>query len=251
MLAARARPARRSCAAATPADGAAIVEVKGLVHEQLRHCGPNTREPWMLRRLARRRGPLRLPRRRRVPELPVGRRHGGDRGRGAHRGARPRRPARSGRSWPRTPAWPAGSAPASAPDDPVTWLTRDPAATTSQAEPGCCGSSTPRRPSPRAATRPPPAFGPARSRRRRPARQLRPLGAGGVRRRGQPDPAGRRGARHQRGRAQLGPRGFAALYAGDPGRRTAPGWRGRPAGSAADDAVRLGVPRPAFMVDNF
>jgi Acetyltransferase (GNAT) domain/Sterol carrier protein domain len=33
---------------ATPADGAAIVEVEGLVHEQLRHCGPDTREPWML-----------------------------------------------------------------------------------------------------------------------------------------------------------------------------------------------------------
>jgi hypothetical protein len=32
---------------ATPADGAAIVEVEGLVHEQLRHCGPDTREPWM------------------------------------------------------------------------------------------------------------------------------------------------------------------------------------------------------------
>jgi predicted acetyltransferase len=34
---------------ATPADGAAIVEVKGLVHERLLHCGPNTREPWILR----------------------------------------------------------------------------------------------------------------------------------------------------------------------------------------------------------
>ena len=33
---------------ATPADGAAIVKVKGLVHECLLHCGPNTREPWML-----------------------------------------------------------------------------------------------------------------------------------------------------------------------------------------------------------
>jgi predicted acetyltransferase len=33
---------------ATPADGAAIVEVKGLVHERLRHCGPNTREPWIV-----------------------------------------------------------------------------------------------------------------------------------------------------------------------------------------------------------
>jgi GNAT superfamily N-acetyltransferase len=32
---------------ATPADGAAIVEVEGLVHQQLRHCGPGTREPWM------------------------------------------------------------------------------------------------------------------------------------------------------------------------------------------------------------
>jgi predicted acetyltransferase len=30
---------------ATPADAAAIVEVKGLVHERLLHCGPNTREP--------------------------------------------------------------------------------------------------------------------------------------------------------------------------------------------------------------
>ena len=34
---------------ATPDDGAAIVAVKGLVHEALRHCGPNTREPWELR----------------------------------------------------------------------------------------------------------------------------------------------------------------------------------------------------------
>ena len=33
---------------ATPADGAAIVEVEGLVHEQLRSCGPDTREPWMV-----------------------------------------------------------------------------------------------------------------------------------------------------------------------------------------------------------
>jgi predicted acetyltransferase len=38
-------PVRR----ATPDDGAAIVEVKSLVHAQLRHCGPNTREPWELR----------------------------------------------------------------------------------------------------------------------------------------------------------------------------------------------------------
>jgi len=34
---------------ATPDDGAAIVAVKGLVHATLRHCGPNTREPWELR----------------------------------------------------------------------------------------------------------------------------------------------------------------------------------------------------------
>jgi predicted acetyltransferase len=31
---------------ATPADAAAIVAVKGLVHEGLMQCGPNTREPW-------------------------------------------------------------------------------------------------------------------------------------------------------------------------------------------------------------
>jgi predicted acetyltransferase len=34
---------------ASPADAAAIVDVKGLAHERLRHCGPNTREPWVLR----------------------------------------------------------------------------------------------------------------------------------------------------------------------------------------------------------
>lgn len=34
---------------ATPADGAAIVGVKGLVHQELRHCGPNTRDPAELR----------------------------------------------------------------------------------------------------------------------------------------------------------------------------------------------------------
>src|SRR5215470_8120843 len=34
---------------ATPDDGAAIVAVKSLVHDTLRHCGPNTREPWELR----------------------------------------------------------------------------------------------------------------------------------------------------------------------------------------------------------
>jgi predicted acetyltransferase len=33
---------------ATPADAAAIVEIEGLVHGQLLHCGPDTREPWML-----------------------------------------------------------------------------------------------------------------------------------------------------------------------------------------------------------
>ncbi len=34
---------------ATPDDAAAIVRMKSLVHERLRHCGPNTREPWELR----------------------------------------------------------------------------------------------------------------------------------------------------------------------------------------------------------
>ncbi len=33
---------------ATPDDGEAIVAVKSLVHSRLRHCGPNTREPWEL-----------------------------------------------------------------------------------------------------------------------------------------------------------------------------------------------------------
>jgi hypothetical protein len=34
---------------ATPADAAAIVEVQGMVHGQLLHRGPNTRDPWELR----------------------------------------------------------------------------------------------------------------------------------------------------------------------------------------------------------
>jgi predicted acetyltransferase len=34
---------------ATPEDAAAIVEVAGLVHASLQHCGPNTREPWECR----------------------------------------------------------------------------------------------------------------------------------------------------------------------------------------------------------
>src|ERR1700753_1473577 len=34
---------------ATPDDGELIVAVKGALHEQLRDCGPNTREPWQLR----------------------------------------------------------------------------------------------------------------------------------------------------------------------------------------------------------
>src|SRR5215469_18978442 len=34
---------------ATPDDSAAVVAVTGLVHARLRHCGPNTREPWELR----------------------------------------------------------------------------------------------------------------------------------------------------------------------------------------------------------
>jgi predicted acetyltransferase len=48
-------PADEAAAAApklrrvTPADGEAIVEVKGRVHAQLRDCGPNTREPAALR----------------------------------------------------------------------------------------------------------------------------------------------------------------------------------------------------------
>jgi predicted acetyltransferase len=34
---------------ATPADAAAIVDIQGMVHERLLHCGPNTREPWIVR----------------------------------------------------------------------------------------------------------------------------------------------------------------------------------------------------------
>ena len=34
---------------ATPDDASAIIDVLGLVHASLRHCGPNTREPWECR----------------------------------------------------------------------------------------------------------------------------------------------------------------------------------------------------------
>jgi predicted acetyltransferase len=45
-----ARPLAPALRRATPDDGPAIVAVKGLVHARLRHSGPNTREPWELRR---------------------------------------------------------------------------------------------------------------------------------------------------------------------------------------------------------
>jgi predicted acetyltransferase len=34
---------------ATPDDASAVIDVTGLVHASLRHCGPNTREPWECR----------------------------------------------------------------------------------------------------------------------------------------------------------------------------------------------------------
>jgi len=42
-------PAAAGLRRATPDDGELIVAIKGRLHEQLRDCGPNTREPWQLR----------------------------------------------------------------------------------------------------------------------------------------------------------------------------------------------------------
>ena len=114
----------RRCAAASPADAEAIVEVKGLVHERLRHCGPNTREPgcfaagWTTRITS--------------PTWPT-------MASSATAGLttwtnctsrswsppRRRRPARSGGSWPRTRTWSTRVRACLGPDDPVSWLTRD------------------------------------------------------------------------------------------------------------------------------
>ena len=98
---------------ATPADGAAIVEVKGLVHEQLRHCGPNTREPWMVADWLDDEDHFAYLADDGFLSYRWADEQGRDRGRRAHRRLAPRRPGRSGRSWPRTPPWPAGSGPAS------------------------------------------------------------------------------------------------------------------------------------------
>ena len=145
----------------------------------------------------------------------------------------PRRLARSGRSWPRTPTMASRIRACLAPDDPVTWLTRDPAAELRQADTWMlrlvdAPAAIAARGYPAAAT----VSVAARYRRRRPARQLRPLGAGGVRRRGQPAAASGdtpdRGAERRPGGAQprrprlRGPlRRRPAPYAaaGRPGRR--------------------------------
>ncbi len=175
---------------ATPADGAAIVAVQGLVHERLLHCGPSTREPSDLRdwlddedhftyladdgflsyrwsadrdgdrgRGTRRRLGGHGPRVLADPRLV---RHDGQPGAGLPGPGRPGdlADARSGRY-----------------DRPARNL--DAAA---RRRPGC--DRRPRLPGRRE------RLGPPRSHRPGPARELRPLGAGGVRRRGKPDAPG-------------------------------------------------------------
>ena len=188
---------------ATPADAAAIVEIEGMAHEQLLHCGPNTREPWMLHdwlddedhfAYLADDGFLSYRWSADMEEIEVGELVAAS--------------AATARAF-----WQILGSHAAmtsriraclAPDDPVIWLIRDPAAELRLAIPGCSGWSTPRRPSPRAATRQRPPCRSARHRRPRPARQRRPLGAGGVRRRGPPQPP--RGLAGRGGR-QSGPGG--------------------------------------------
>ena len=235
---------------ATSADGAAIVEVEGLVHEQLRNCGPDTREPWMVAD--------RLDDEDRFAYL-------ADDGFLSYRWAEEQdeivvdeliaaSPA-TARAWWQILASHATIASriraCVAPDDPVTWLTRDPAAEIHQTDPWMLRLVD----APAAIAARGYPSGAAVSVRldlvdaARPANSGRwalqvSAGAGSLTRLGDPsrmpDPAVLR----------LGARGFAALFAGVPVAtlRLAGLAAG---GGAAEDALGAAFCGPAFSVDRF
>lgn len=236
---------------ATPADGAAIVAVQGLVHERLMHCGPTTREPsdlhdWLddedhFTYLADD-GFLSYRWSADMTEIEVHELVAGSAG-----------TARA--FWQIIASYAAMASRVRAclaPDDPVTWLTRDPAATTGQLETWMlrlvdAPAAVAARGYPADASvsvrldLTDPAL-PANSGRW--ALEVSG-GAGSLTRLADAAPGSSADA------LSLGARGFAALYAGIPVatlRLTGLAARGD---TAADDALGLAFRGPAFMIDNF
>jgi predicted acetyltransferase len=236
---------------ATPADGAAIVAVEGLVHERLLHCGPTTREPAILRdwlddedhfTYLADDGFLSYRWSADMEEIEVEELIAAS-------------PGTARAFWQLLASYATMASRVRAvlaPGDPVTWLTRDPAATTSQLETWMLRLVD----APAAiAARGYPA-GASVSARLDLTDPVRPAnsgcwalevsdGAGQLTRLADAAPGTSAVA------LRLGSRGLAALYAGVP----VPTLRlaGLAAGgdTAADDALGLAFRGPAFMIDNF
>ena len=212
---------------AAPGDAEAVVAVIGGVHQAARDCGPITWDVASVAGSAGRPGPVRLPVRRRIPQLPVAQRQ---RRRLFVEGAEAISAAAQRAFWAHVGSHASIADQVYArvgPADPFWWLTREPDAR--RAPPLDVDAPRGRRP--------------GRHRRARlPGRRIPRRAAGHHRRRpaGQP---GRwaltvtdgKGALHPltppAARADppltLGPRGLAALYAGTPVGHTAPGRPGR------------------------
>ena len=141
---------------AGPGDADAVIAVLGRVHEAARDCGPVTWDAALGGRLAGRPGPVRVPRRGRLPRLPVAPRERRICSSSGPRRSRPRPPGRSGRSSARTPrsrrrSTPGPARPARSGGSPGS------ATRTSRTGPaGCSGWSTRPRPSPPAVSPPRP-----------------------------------------------------------------------------------------------
>ncbi len=236
---------------AAPDDGAAVVDVLSLVHQQLLHCGPNTREPRM------------------VSDWLDDEDHFAylaDDGFLSYRWARDRdeveveelvaASAGTARAF-----WQIVASNATmvsrvraclAPHDPVTWLTRDPAVTTSQVETWMlrvidAPAAIAARGYPAAATV---SAGLDLTDPARPANTARWAlevagGAGRLTRLADAAPGTSAGA------LSLGPRGFAALYAGVPVATLRLAGLVAGGDAVADDALGAVFGGPAFMLDNF
>jgi predicted acetyltransferase len=247
---------------ATPGDGAAVIDVMSLVHERLLHCGPNTREPWMLRdwlddedhfAYLADDGFLSYRWSADMDEIEVEELVAGSAG-----------TARAFWQILASHATMASRVRAClAPDDAVTWLTRDPAATTSQLDTWMLRVID--APAAIAARGYPAAASVALcldlADPARPANSGRWFldvsgGAGRLTRLDDP-PATHATATPARAPTpgpdalRLGPRGFAALYAGVPVATLRLAGLVAGGDAAADDALGMVFRGPAFMIDNF
>ena len=242
---------------ATPADGAAIVAVQGLVHDRLLHSGPTTFEPWMLDDS--------LDDEDQFTYLT-------DDGFLSYRWSADREEIEvedlvAGSAGTARAFWQILASHATmasrvraclAPDDPVTWLTRDPVAMTSQIESWMLRLVD----APAAiAARGYPAAASVSVRldlidTGRPTNSGRWAldvsgGAGSLTRLGDAAPGSGTGAGTGAAALSLGPRGFAALYAGVPVATLRLAGLVAGGDTAADDALGLAFRGPAFMIDNF